>query len=221
MIEARPFISYHIFDREPGSSNSSSSGSNSEAMKLIVSLPLKKVRIRGTVTINQIDYRTVHQGTLAQPFEIKDKNLKIGFTNTPNPTTNHQSSIVWKTYSPALITTGSKRSFHPVRIRVEHANSPGFDWFNQLDSGSSGGGGFFGSFRDTQLRISDREIEAHYNFRDLRENGYNKSAQEWKQEAKLICEVQDNVSSFILPVDVEVEVPDPVMIRELMLKGEL
>lgn len=220
-IEARPIIAYHIFDREPGSSNSSSSGSNSDSMALIKSLPLKKVRIQGTIMIRQINYRTIHRGSLAQPFEINDNNLKIAFTNTPNRMTNHQSSVTWKTYSPALLTARSSRRFDPVRFRVEHAEAPNYDWYNQLDSGSSGGGGFFGSYRDTELRISDRELESDYHWNNIREKGYNKSVKEWKQEAQLICEVQDQIRPYVLPVDIEVEVPDPVMVRELMLKGEL
>lgn len=221
MVEARPVLSYYVFDRPPGYSSSSSSGSDSGRSEIIASLPRQKIRIHGTVNINQITYRTIHRGPLTQPFEMNKQGMKFAFHPTPNRHTEHDSSALWKSYSPPFVTARSSNRWDPVRFRLEHSGSTGLDWYNQLEGGGSGGSSFFGPYRDNELRISDQNIEFTSFWRQLQESGYKKTVQEWKQEAELICEVIDQIQPLTLPVDIEVEVADPEKVHELLKKGAL
>lgn len=221
MVTAKPVLSYYVFDSQPGSGSRSSSGSDHDKTKILGSLPRQKVRVLGTVSLSRITYRTIHRGPLDQPFEKNERGMKIAFLTTPNHVTGHESSAIWKSYSPPLATARSTRRLDPVRFRLEHGGTGGRDWYNRLEGGGSGGGAFFGAYQDNNLRISDHDIESNYYWRELKESGYNKSVKEWKQEAELICEVKDQVHPLILPVDIEVEVPDPEKVRELLLQGTL
>ncbi len=221
VIGHAPTLDYYVFERQSGGRRSMSSGGDSEKSKIIQSLPRKTIRLSGTVELKQIQYRAVHRGSLNRPFEMKGNGLRVAYVNSPDRFTDYNSSVAWKAYTPPLLTTLSMNRHEMVRFRVEHPAMPGFDWYNRFQASGGGGGAFFGPKMEYELRTNDQEIESEYHWRQLKERGYNKTVREWKEEAELICEVVDEVRPLVLPVDIEVEVPDPEKVRELLLKGGL
>jgi hypothetical protein len=221
MIEARPTLAYSVFERQPESRSRSSSSGDEKQTRIVWSLPRKKIRISGTMEIRRIAYRTVHRAPLDRPFEIKRNGLRVAFINSPGRLAEHENAVSWKAYRPPLLGSLSTSRWELVRFRLDDPASDKIDWYNHLQGSGGGGGAFFGPYHEYALRVSDREIESDYYWRQLKERGYNKSVREWKQEAELVCEVVDEVHPLILPVDIEVEVPDPVKVRELLLKGGL
>ena len=221
MPRAYPTLVYYVFEQQPGPRSGMSYGSDPEKAGLVASLPHRTVRITGTMGLKRIDHRVIHRGPLDRPFELGESGIRVAFTDSSNRLSRYDHSVLWKAYMPPLATSLSWHHRDLVRFRLEHAVSHGIDWYDQLEGGGSGGGAFFGRYRVNELRISDRKIESDYYWEKLKELGYDKSVREWKQEAELVCEVVDEVHPLILPVDIEVEVPDPNKIRELLLKGAL
>ena len=217
----KPVLTYFVYDRQPGSGGGSSSSSGGDNNEIISALPRRKVRITGAITLNRIDYRELASGFLDQPFSHRGGGIVSSYLPSTSDVARARRNAMWKAFSPPLVTSRYGQRRESARYRVEDPASKDIDWTNQLGGGSSGGGAFFGSYRMSEFSVSDDEIESDYYWRRLKESGYEKSVQEWKKETRLICEVVDRITPVILPVDIEVEVPDPDKVRELLVKGAL
>jgi hypothetical protein len=123
-------------------------------------------------------------------------------------------------FPPFIFLDGSRR-WDEIRFKLETPSLPDMDWTNQLGGNSMGGGALFGNYRFQATRISDEEIESDYHWRQFKEDGYKKSVQQWKKEARLIFETVERVMPVTVPIDVEIEVPDPEKVRELLKNGTL
>ncbi len=221
LIEARPMLTYRVLDHEPGPERSSSSGGESWQREAAASLPRHKIRIRGKVSLDRIHYRTINRGPLDQPFAKKENGASIAFIHSPDRLFGHEYSLVWKTYAPPLVTASIYQRRPLFQFRIESPTSGGSDLCNRFEGERRVGWAFFGSYTSRELKVSDREIESGNEWRQIRDSGYAKSVNEWKKEAQLVVEVIDRIEPLILPVDVEVEAPDPVKVRELLLEGKL
>ncbi len=217
-LKSNLVLDFSVFDRQPGSSRSSSAGIDSREREIIAGIPLRKLRIQGNVTMNRIEYRELARGPLDQAFAHREGGIVCGFD--PKPFRDDYNTS-WKVFSPPSLFAGGSRRWERVRFRLEDPSRSGFSWTNQLGGGGMGGGALFGNYQLQSVRIQDAELEADYYWRQLKESGYGKSVQQWKKEARLVFEVVDRVVPVIIPVDVEIEVPDPVKVRELLLDGTL
>ena len=211
-------LDFSVFDRQPGSSGGMSSGSDSRKSEIIAAIPLSKLRIQGNVTMNRIVYRELARGPLDQPFSHREGGIVCAFDPKPD---REDYNTSWKVFSPPSIFAGGSRRWDQIRMRLEAPSQPRMDWTNQLGGNSMGGGALFGNYRFQATRISDEEIESDYHWRQFKEDGYKKSVQQWKKEARLIFETVERVMPVTVPIDVEIEVPDPEKVRELLKNGTL
>lgn len=211
-------LNFSVFDRLPGIGGSSSSGNDSRIEEIIDGIPLQKVRIQGTVTLNQLVYRELVSGPLDQPFVHREGGIVCAY----NPVSMRGAyNTSWKAFSPPSTLSAGNRVWEKVRIRLEAKSHPSFQWTRPLIGGSMSSGTFFGSYHLQHIRIGDADIESDYIWQQLKRGGYDKSVKEWKKDARLVFEVVDRVTPLIIPVDVEVEVPDPSKVRELLKNGTL
>ncbi|HSP43813.1 MAG TPA: hypothetical protein VLO11_13145, partial [Luteolibacter sp.] len=146
VIGHAPTLDYYVFERQPGSRSGMSSGSDHEKSGIVASLPRKKIRISGRMTLNGLQYRTIHRSTLTQPFAIKESGMRVAFINSPDRHTGRESSVIWKAYMPPLVTSLSGYRQDMVRFRLEHSPSHDLHWYDRLEGGGSGGGAFFGPY---------------------------------------------------------------------------
>ncbi len=217
-LKSNLILDFSVFDRLPGSSGRSSSGSNNRMSGIIAGIPLRKLRIQGNVKLNRIEYRELARGPLDQPFTHREGGVVCAFDPKPS---RDDYNTAWKVFSPPSLFAGGSRRWERVRFRLEDHARSGFSWTNQLGGNGMGGGALFGNYQFQIVRIQDEEIESDYYWRQLKENGYEKSVQDWKKDARLIFETVDRVVPVIIPVDVEIEMPDPGKLRELLLNGTL
>ncbi len=211
-------LNFSVFDRLPGIGGSSSSGNDSRIEEIIDGIPLQKVRIQGTVTLNQLVYRELVSGPLDQPFVHREGGIVCAY----NPVSMRGAyNTSWKAFSPPSTLSAGNRVWEKVRIRLEAKSHPSFQWTRPLIGGSMSSGTFFGSYHLQHIRIGDADIESDYIWQQLKRGGYDKSVKEWKKDARLVFEVVHRVTPLIIPVDVEVEVPDPSKVRELLKNGTL
>jgi hypothetical protein len=217
-LKSNLILDFSVFDRLPGSSGRYSSGSDSRMSGITAGIPLRKLRIQGTVTMNRIEYRELARGPLDQPFAHREGGIVCAFD--PKPSRDDYNTS-WKVYSPPSLLSGGSRRWESVRFRLEDPSRSGFSWTNQLGGNGMGGGALFGNYQLKGVRIQDAELEADYRWRQLKESGYGKSVQQWKKDARLIFEEMDRVVPHVIPVDIEIEVPDPEKVRELLLNGTL
>lgn len=217
-LKSNLILDFSMFDCMPGTRGSSSSGNDSRKSEIIAAIPLRKLRIQGTVTINRIEYRELARGPLDQAFAHTEGGIVCAFDPKPF---REDYNTSWKTFSPPSLFSGVSNRWERVRFRLEDPACSGFSWTNQLGGNGMGGSALFGKYYFRSVRIQDQELAADFYWRQLKENGYDKSVQQWKKEARLIFETIDRVTPHIVPVDVEVEVPDPDKVRELLLNGTL
>ncbi len=217
-LKSNLVLHFFVFDRQPGSNGGMSSGMNTREMEIIAAIPLRKLRIQGNVTMNRIDYRELARGPLDQPFSHRAGGIVCAFDPKP---VREDYNTSWKVFSPPSLLSGVSRRWERVRFRLEDPSRSGFSWTNQLGGNGMGGGALFGNYQLRDVRIRDADLEADYHWRQLKESGYDKSVQQWKKEARLIFETVDRVVPVTIPVDVEIEVPDPAKVRELLLNGTL
>lgn len=211
-------LNFLVFDRKPGSHGMQSSGYNSQANKIIAGVPLSKVRIQGSITLKQFEYAELARGPLDQPFTHREGRIVCGFDPR---SLRDDFNIAWKIYYPPTLFSDGDRRRNKIRYRLEKPMPQDFSWTNQLSGNGMGGGAPFGSYQLQSIRIQDAEIESDFYWHQLKENRYEKSVQEWKKEARIVLEVVDRVVPVIIPVDVEIEVPDLSKVRELLLNGIL
>lgn len=212
-----------VFDRRPGSTGHMSSGNFNYAMqKIIEGIPKRKIRIQGAIKLNQIHYRELIRGPLDQPFSKRDGGVVCTFDPKPSVSSYNAS---WKSYSPPSLFSEQLRRDR-VRFRIESPMQRGDRWIQQLEGGSSGSSFLFGNYTLKDLRIEDNELGNDYFWRQYQENSRERServwtVQEWKKEARLVIEKVENAKYFLMPVDVEIEVPDPDKVRDLLRNGTL
>jgi hypothetical protein len=212
-----PILTYSVYDRQPKSNGSSSSGSNHSMSNAMKKIPLRKVRIHGSITLSQLNYREIYRGTLDQPFSQRKNGISYVFNLDKTGAYSSESHASWKNYSPSLLSSGPGNKWEQVRYRVDNPNTPELDFENQLSGGGSGGGSLFGSYRTQNLNISDESIESDYYWKQFKDRGYEKSVKEWRKETQLILEVIDSITTLVLPIDIEVEIPDPEKVTELLI----
>ena len=214
-----PTLTYSMSTKQPATLHMSRNKNlDPEKRKIINSLPRKTIRLTGTVEMEETRFRTIHRNSLDRLFAVKDNALRVALVVNPaHMVTDH--SVLWKEYRPSFLTT-FRRDEHAIRVRVLHPASPGEDLHRDFGGITPGNRDIFGGAGICYLDISAPNIKSTSYFRELQERGYKKSAQQWREEAELIIEVADEVRTVILPVDVEVEVPDPEKVWELLLKGD-
>ena len=222
LLELRPGLGLFIYTNVPGSSGRSSNGTSPEIMTKLSAIPQVKVRLKGNLMIDRYSYRTLQSSSLDRPISHRDGNIRCSFQPTPSDSRQWQSIASWKRYAPTPLMLGSQMSrLESIRCRIEH---PTFDtgaWSHRFEGSGQGGGGLFGQYYIKELRMSDEEIEASYDWSELVKSGYPKSVQDWKKDARLVFEEISHVEQLILPIDAEVEIPDPDRVREMLRNGEL
>lgn len=207
-----------VLDRKPGIERSISAlTSDWRIDEIMKGLPLRKVRIQGTITINQLHYRELARSPIDQPFERRQGGIICAYYPDSSPNEYYSA---WKIFSPPSALADAGRRWELARFRMEDKAllrfSPTYPGFNRSK------GAFFGSYQINDYHIiDDKVIESDYNWTLRKESGYEKSVQEWKKDLRLVFEVVDRVTPLIIPVDVEVDVPDPSKVRELLKNGTL
>lgn len=211
-------LEYRICDRPPGRSGRSSGRSDPEDAKVIAALPRTKARITGTILLKQFHYRALTKGPLDQSFTRRENGYACAFYPPLAGAFRNRGEAIWASYSPPLVTVRPESGFPKVRFRIEDPEYPEISWLDQLSAGSTGRGMLFGNLQSDELRISDRDIEACYHWNMISRKEPGLSVREWKKRAMLVCEVVTGITTLAMPVDVEVEVPDPDKVRNFLLE---
>ena len=129
---------------------------------------------------------------------------------------NGDEVISCKLYSPIPFTTKNRSVSGSYRLRIEHPllkepeNLIGlFEAYNESSKVA------FGECEITRFNPS---LNAEY-LHHLREKSGQITPSEWMKQAELVVETTDK-KDVIIPVDVEVEIPDPIELRKLMKPEE-
>lgn len=217
-------LSVWVLEGEGTHDRSGSWSGSEEMLDRVQGIPKRTVRVTGVVEMRVTNYRDAHRGQMDERFESKKDGMIFAYLpEAPGGGWAGVGSraLVSKRFGLPLITGDiGYNPYEMVRVAIdgpgEMYQHPG----NFVESHRVNHA-LFGFDNYSEIRINDHEVESSYQWRELQKSGYDKSFAEWKQEAELIVQVIDEERTVMMPIDVEIEIPDPVKLREMMLAGEL
>lgn len=211
------------YDRQPEPHGSNSMRYDPAKELLIRELPKRKVRVTGTVTLMRRQYRPIGRAHLDEPITQYGPGFALayapGVSQPKHPIDASNPIMSYRGFAPSLLSgAGQYQGWAFFRTRLVH---PVYNAFNldELGGSSSYGNSLFGWNSRKECRLPTSV--SSYEQQRMRDAGYHKSLTEWQREVMVVFEKLDHTSRITIPVDAEYEIPDPVKVREMMLKGEL
>lgn len=209
-------ITYKLYERDPSRYRGYSTDREYQRpVEPIKQLPKKRIRIKGSVRASMISYREIHRAPLGKSFSIHDGPLKVSYSPA-DKSDNGDEVISCKLYSPIPFTTKNRSVSGSYRLRIEHPllKEPE-NLIGLFEAYSESSKVAFGECEITRFNPSLNAAYLHH----LREKSGQITPSEWMKQAELVVETTDK-KDVIIPVDVEVEVPDPIELRKLMKPEE-
>lgn len=219
---AKQRLSYTVYEDVPDRYRRSySSTASDDLAKSIAELPKRKVRIVDTVILDRQQYEEVHRSPLSKAFAIHHNNLKIDYL--PGTSDGGRDHIInWKSYTPSLANSNKRSVYEQCRFNIEHPDIDEHMSVDDFGGGGGGGGSMFGGRAITlEHNLSSHGVRRSRFCYDLEKEEQQLIVDEWQDKAVLVVEAAKNMERIEIPIDVEIEIPDPEALRQLLKEGKL
>ena len=185
-------------------------------------LPKRKIRIKDTITLNYREYEHYHRSPLTEGFNLSSDGLGVTYIPASVDPSKNKATFITRQFTPELM---HSVDLHDREVFLHHISHPSsnqaidvydFDAFGRIMSG------FF--YNKTVIGIDFREeaIRSSRAWQEITmEQGYEGSPKAWKQEAVWVIEKAGEKMKAEIPLDFEIEIPEPELLRKMLIEGTI